>query len=230
MAQNFIDPETAAKVNILSIAETAAAGPRFAEAGIPLDSLPPWVARGTSRSNRSLREVVDQCLEEGMAKHAAANSAATSMGGSPATAVSPLDAYFYPPLPGPLLEAMRGHVPGSGAAEEEEEKAVESEEDGHPPLHIATVVASGKGGSWAKRASACLWVAAVASLAFFLLLGAVNLGGLAIPSCSCSCISDGSDHLGPKMAGLAFALPSAVLDAMSYFFHVITGLPAKPAP
>lgn len=94
--KKFIDPETAAKVNILSTSETAAYGPRFEELGIPIDQLPNWVANGSSETEISIRDAVEQVIAEQCQ-----------------TGVDrPVDRYHYPPLSDSVIDRVGGNASG----------------------------------------------------------------------------------------------------------------------
>jgi len=90
IVKKFIDPETAAKVNILSVSETTEVK-RFQEAGIPLDQLPSWVTGGTSTTVTSLKDALEECLREGVSG-----------------TQRPVDSVYYPKLPASILDRVNG--------------------------------------------------------------------------------------------------------------------------
>lgn len=133
--KNFIDPETVAKVNIMSISETKHGAGRFIEAGIPLDQLPNWLPYGTSTIDNSLQNIVNECIKEGEASKGS----------------RPVDSVFYPKLPLAIFERVNGASAAAAAANAANAAATaitsssSSSSGGVRPGRLAAVVASREG-------------------------------------------------------------------------------------
>jgi hypothetical protein len=62
--KTVIDPETAAKVNIMSISETFNGEQRFRDAGIEKDQLPPWLFVGACGKEINMKDVLANAMQE----------------------------------------------------------------------------------------------------------------------------------------------------------------------
>jgi hypothetical protein len=89
MLKGVIDPETAAKVNILSVHETAHSEQRFRDAGIEKDQLPAWLFEGACGKELLMKDVVEAAMAENVYQ-----------------SESPLHDMYYPPINKKLADRL----------------------------------------------------------------------------------------------------------------------------